>query len=372
MDEGRRLAGEILRMIEREEKGILSTIVRVNGSAYRREGAKLLVKENGTYLGFISGGCLEQDIAENALLLLRKGGVSLRNYDLSEDVTWGLGIGCGGSIDLLMEPIPEEERTSITKKWFDAVREGRRAVLATLLPPQPQEKLLLCHDGRREGGFTDQNLEREILQAMERKLQALYPKAERLERWSEGEKVSIFIDVAVPQPELILFGAGHDAIPVARFAAEAGFRVKVVDRREAYLSEERFPSAERVAAGEEEWGERVEILPHAFVVIMNHHLQRDRVALHFALDSPASYIGVLGPRSRFEKLIKDYPDGERLREAMEGRVFHPVGLDLGGETAEEVALSIVSELVAIKRGHRGGHLAAKSGSIHDPAAEKSF
>jgi xanthine/CO dehydrogenase XdhC/CoxF family maturation factor len=165
----------------------------------------------------------------------------------------------------------------------------------------------------------------------------------------------------------VIFGAGHDAAPVAQLAWTLGFAVTVVDVRETFLTKERFGGATRVCAHFSQFAERVAMHPGCFSLIMNHHIERDQQSLKFSLESDAAYIGVLGPRSRYEKLQAGLADQGYVPDPMRAaRVRSPVGLSLGAETPEEVSTSILGELLAIRRGFDGGFLSGSIGSLHRP------
>ena len=180
-------------------------------------------------------------------------------------------------------------------------------------------------------------------------------------------EAELFFEVATLPPELIVFGAGHDAAPAAQLAWSVGFSVTVVDPRQAFLTVERFPGASLVCAHFSQFAERVTLGNGSYVLIMNHHVERDEESLRFSLESAAAYIGVLGPRSRYEKLLaglatRGYaPPTSRLAV-----VRSPVGLALGAETPQEVAVAIVSELLATRRGFEGGFLSGSVASLHRP------
>jgi xanthine dehydrogenase accessory factor len=166
----------------------------------------------------------------------------------------------------------------------------------------------------------------------------------------------------------VIFGAGYDTEPLVRQSWALGFAVTVVDVREAFLTPERFPGATLVAAHYTQFPERVHLVPTSFVVIMNHHVERDRESLRFALGSAACYIGVLGPRARYDKLLTELASlGWAMDPARANVVRSPIGLDVGAETPDEVAMSIVSELLAIRRGFEGGFLTGSRRSLHRPA-----
>ncbi|AWN23084.1 xanthine dehydrogenase [Deinococcus irradiatisoli] len=373
------LAG--LRAAEAAGQGAaLASVVRVRGNAYRREGARMLIREDGTQVCMLSGGCLEAEVALSAQEVIAQGQPSLTGYDLSEDVTWGLGIGCGGSVDIYVEPVRRED--PLLHTWLGLLERGELGVLATLLPAgasgvpaAPLGRLLMRDDGtvqEGEPGVPDAALRTQIVAAGQEMLRALYPRAET-RRFSTGDReLDVFLDASAPAPELVIFGAGHDAMPLSARAVEVGWQVKVVDARPAFLTPGRFPGAELIEAAPEQLGAHLNLGPRSFAMVMNHHVERDRVCLRFALESEAPYIGVLGPRQRFlDALDVLRAEGAAPSAEQLGRVSNPVGLNIGAESPQEVALSVMAELIAVRRGFAGGRLNGRSGRIHDPADRPS-
>jgi xanthine dehydrogenase accessory factor len=195
------------------------------------------------------------------------------------------------------------------------------------------------------------------------RLDARYPQSGP-ERIANAE---LFYEIATAPPRLVIFGAGHDAAPVAQLAWTLGFTVTVVDVREAFLTAERFGGATLVCAHFSQFAGRVTVDRDSFALIMNHHIERDQESLRFSLESGAAYIGILGPRARFERLRAGLAEQGYVPDpATAARVRSPVGLSLGAETPEEVALSIVGELLAIRRGFDSGFLSGSVGSLHRP------
>ncbi len=343
----------------RGQRVALATVVRVFGSAYRREGAKMLAHEDGSATCMISGGCLEPEVVEVARGVIASGSPRLVRYDLDEDVVWGLGLGCGGAVEVYIEPL---EEGSLLARWLELQARGESAVLVTPLEGG-EGRLLLREDGPPEGTLTPPALAGAAREAAASLLNESSPRA-RLQTLGGAQ---VFFDVSVPPPELVVFGAGHDAIPLVAQAQALGMRATVVDARPAYATAERFPGAQIVLAHPQDFPERLRLSRHSYVVIMNHHLQRDRECLAFALDSPAPYIGVLGPRSRFERLLDALArEGRQVTPGDLARVHSPVGLDIGAEAPEEVAVSILAEVLAVQRGFSGGPLRERQGRIHQP------
>ena len=217
------------------------------------------------------------------------------------------------------------------------------------------------------GGLTDPEIERDAVARARALLRAPFPQ-------SGPEPVGsseVFFEISMPPPGLVIFGAGHDAVPLAQQATMLGFAVTIVDVRAAYLTADRFPGARLVPAHFSQFAGAVRLGGASFVLVMNHHVERDRESLRFALDSEAAYIGVLGPRSRYQKLLAGLAALGYVPPASSlSRVRSPVGLSLGAETPEEVAVSILGEILAIRRGFEGGFLSGSVSSLHRPEARR--
>ncbi len=341
----------------------IASVVRVRGSAYRREGAKMLVRQDGAQVCMLSGGCLEDEVVAEAQAAIEAKQTIVRNYDLEEDTIWGLGIGCGGSVDIRIEPLDEENE--IMQQWLQCLRDGELAVLATILEDTHKNvggKLLLRQNATVLANFfgdaTNPILQASILQSAQEMIVRLYPRSET----QRIENTDVFFDVSAPPPELVLFGAGHDAMPLATLGQANGFEVHIVDPRPAFNTPSRFPGARITFAHPEELTARVNLTRRSYAVVMNHHLERDKTCLQFALESAAPYVGMLGPRMRLEKLLNP----QTLTKEQQNRLHNPVGLDVGAESPEEVAVSIVAELLAVRRGFSAGFLRQRNGKIHEP------
>jgi xanthine/CO dehydrogenase XdhC/CoxF family maturation factor len=341
------------------EPTALATVVRVKGSAYRREGARMLVRQNGTYECSLSGGCLEPTVADAAGGVIATGEPVIVSYDLADDSIWGLGIGCSGAVDIRIERIEDD---ALVNEWLTILERGDAAVLITPLSGV-SGRMIVGGAGVIAGGLSDAGVEQAAIARARDRLRARHP-ASGPEFVGSAE---VFCEIATPPPDLVIFGAGHDGAPVAQLAWTLGFAVTVVDVREAFLTPERFPGATLTCAHFSQFAERVKPRAGAFMLVMDHHVERDREALRFSLESDAAYIGVLGPRSRYEKLLAGLaaqgfvPEASRL-----SRVHSPVGLALGAETPQEVAVSILGEMLAVRRGFEGGFLSGSVRSLHRP------
>jgi xanthine/CO dehydrogenase XdhC/CoxF family maturation factor len=330
----------------------LATVVRVRGSAYRHEGAKLAVAEDGSTAGNVSGGCLEQDVREVALQVIRTGKPELRSYCSSADevAAWDLGVGCEGQVDVYVEPADPRARER-------TLLDERQPFVACGLMPGKGERLIVTVD-RTEGDLGSKDLNtrvagkaRELLEGGE---SGVHEIADR----------SVFFDVLVPPPQLVVLGAGDDARPLVRFAADVGFRVVVVDRRPGYLTVDRFPAAAALihSAGDE-LDNVLSLDAECYAVVMNHNFADDQAYVRALLKTPVGYVGMLGPRQRTERILRNLAAEGPMDE---GRVYGPVGLDIGTDGAEQVALAVIAEILAVRSGRRARSLRERRAAIHAP------
>jgi xanthine dehydrogenase accessory factor len=243
------------------------------------------------------------------------------------------------------------------------VVEGRAAVPAG-------RRLLLWPDGRREGTLGDPDLDASVARLAAPAFQDLRARTESL---PAPGGLRVFIEALHPPYRLVVCGAGHDAIPVVAFASQLGWRVLVVDRREAFLTRERFPGAAGFVRTEfPEAGSAVPTDEHTYVLIMTHNYLHDRDLLRSFLPTRAAYLGMLGPRARTEKILRELESGgTAISPARRAQIFGPVGLDIGSETPDEIALAVLAEILAVARGRQGGFLRARREPIHTPPKDPS-
>lgn len=358
--ETRALLAALRAALAQGQSAALATVVGVRGSAYRREGTRMLVLDDASQVCMLSGGCLEAEVVEVALEVIRTGVPALTHYDLSEDATWGLGIGCGGSVDVRVEQVDLHD--PVTGAWLNALEGGEAAALVVWLGGEG--KLLVRPNGEVLGQLADAQLHAFAVQQAQTRLNMREPRAVSV---SSPDGRVLFIDVNTPPPPLVIYGAGHDAIPLSAQAHALGYDVHVIDPRTAYLTAARFAGATLHELSPDEL-DKFQMPQRAQVVIMNHHLDRDRVCLAHALQSGAEYVGVLGPRTRAEDLLSALKaEGVTLSAEQLARLRAPIGLRIGAEAPEEVALSILAELMAWRRGYSGGFLNGHEGRIHDAA-----
>ncbi|GBC82207.1 putative xanthine dehydrogenase subunit A [bacterium HR10] len=372
---------DILRALgEGHDKGgpmALATVVHVEGSAYRREGAKLLLSPKGEMVGSISAGCLEGDVLEWTRRVLESGTPILRHYDLTseDELVWGFGMGCNGRIEVWIEPL------TLAQPYLERAREvferERAVAVATLVGVsegstlKPGSKLLIPAEGNPSGTLGDAALDAAVERDARALLETGRSKTVAYEAAHLGSaawvgEARVFIDCFLPPPHLVVFGAGADAIPLVRFAKEAGFRVTVVDHRPRFVTPDRFPWADRlILAHPEEAPHRLALTRGMYVVVLTHNFHVDAKLLAWLLASPVEYIGLLGPRERRELLLRNLRE-QGIEPSPEGmrKLYAPVGLDIGAEGPEQIALSIVSEILAVKNRRAGTFLRERQKPIH--------
>ena len=349
----------------------LATVVKVKGSTYRRPGARMLMTDGDTTIGSISGGCLEADVLEKAKLHVMNGEAQLAVYDMVSDAdAWGLNQGCNGIIHLLLEPVTYPQGALQFRFFHDCLRQQKTGVMATVFRVEGEVKV---HGGARvtlsEDGTVTEDVKEPFLTSalLEDCNEALKfrQSANKEYRLTHGS-VEAFIEFLSPPVPLVIIGAGSAAIPVARLAKELGWHVTVVDHRQAVLTKERFSPADRLTlARPEEYHEKLELSPHSVVVIMTHNFSHDLQMLGHFLSTPLRYLGLLGPKQRTELLLqKLHENGFDPTEEQRARLHTPIGLDLGAESPEEIALAILAEIQAVLSRRGGGFLKNHGGPIH--------
>ena len=316
------------RIVEKACQGqvtALATLVHVEGSSYRKRGARLLIGTDGSIVGAISGGCLEGEIVRKAAWLTRTGAVVERYSTLFDDTAEiPYGLGCGGTVEVLIEPAATPEFNALVDA-LAASLQGERPRIVTWLPQPGRPLAREIHD---EHGAV------------------LFRSSHAPPSTTEARSFREQLD---PPQRLFVFGAGDDAQPMVRLAALLGWRVFVADGRAQWARPARFPEAESVLAANTLGAVR----PQAFdaVVLMTHSYEQDRAWLEQVLPCRPRYIGLLGARHRSALLVSEAAAavGWTLRDACD-HLFSPLGLDLGGDGAEAVALSAVAEIQACIQG----------------------
>jgi xanthine dehydrogenase accessory factor len=358
----------------REGRGMaLATIVAVTGSTYRGPGARLLVPDEGAAVGNLSGGCLEGDVEQVARSVMGEGAPRLEFYDLTADdeAVWGWGLGCNGAIEVFVEPAARA--AEIADALRAAIESERVVGVATILESsipgvERGARVMLSAENGVSGKVADRAAQEWLVSSL--KEAVTRGGAEAHDAALARGRVRAFIEVFEPPLRVVVCGAGHDAISLVKAAAAMGWTTVVVDDRAAFLNEERFPEARELLNCEPfEAAAKAHVDDRSYAVVMSHNYLRDRDYLRGLLDSDVSYIGMLGPRARTQRLLDDLAhEGLNETGADLSRIHGPAGLDLGAEGPEEIAAAIVAEILAVSRGRPAGHLRDKPGSIHGGAA----
>jgi xanthine dehydrogenase accessory factor len=350
------------------ERMALATVVSVRGSTYRREGARLLLTASQQMVGNISGGCLESDIMVVADEVMASGTPRLATYDLTadDDAVWGLGLGCNGAVDVFVESLdPASRQWSLLREVING--EHSAALIKALDGPSAGRWMVVRSGGGRVESLGNAATDDRAARAADA---AMTEGASRLVTLSgEAGEIRLFVEVLRPPVRLIICGAGHDAVPVVQFASQLGWRTVVVDQRRRFLSADRFPGAQQfIHAEPSDAAAAVPIDERTYAVIMTHNYPHDRDLLRGFLATPVRYIGMLGPRLRTEKILDELAaSGTTVASRDRARIYGPIGLDIGGEGPEAIALALLAEIHAVEAGRTGGLLRDRKGPIHAPA-----
>ena len=378
----REILDEMRRLLDQPAGGALVTITRTTGSTYRREGAKMVCRKDGTLVGSISGGCLESDVYEVSVGVVERNRPEIVTYDTNaeNENVWGLGLGCNGTVEVLVEPLTWW-RTPAGRGFFDAVTErvdaGRRCAIVTVLeeggaPPPAIGRVMLDDDGTVVAGQHQTLVAAAVRDRLREALaEPSVRPSRRLEVGSPAGTCEVFLDVLVPPTRLIVVGGGHDAIPLVRVAREVGFVVTLVDSRPQFATQERFPQADEVIfAQAEEFTRRVSLSGRPALVLMTHNYLKDRTVLRQLLTGPEEllYLGALGPHARTEQMLNEIrAEDASIRPDRVAQVRTPVGLDLGADAPAEIALAVLAEILAVRNDRRAIPLREKKGRIHQAA-----
>jgi xanthine dehydrogenase accessory factor len=375
MTETQRIVEAYRRAAAENVQAALATVVRVEGSAYRRPGARMLVTEDGRTTGVVSGGCLEGDVRDRGARVMRTRQSTLVRYDTTtdDDVVWGLGLGCHGVVDVLIEPA--DERVDGLMRFLDeASHTRRRAAFATVIRSEGNGRVAVGTRAflRPDGTFTtDGNREYIPSERMLSDLQAAVHSGKSFVAQHEADgSLDVFIEAVEPPLPLVIFGAGADAVPLVQIAQDLGWLTTVVDTHARARSRERFADADAVVlCRPEEVAARVALGRSTAAVVMTHNYVHDLEVLNVLLNTPLLYVGCLGPRHRTERLLSELRDvPEAQQTPTRGRLHAPIGIDIGAETSAEIALSIAAEILAVMRRRPGGPLHMRKGAIHGDAA----
>jgi len=351
------------------EPSALATLVRVKGSSYRQPGARMLFGTQGS-TGVISAGCLETDILARVQAVLASQAPQLAVYDLGSDLDliWGTGMGCQGKADVLLERVAPGRLPSWMRLCREMLDQRRLGALATVYAtrgaagPVAGEHFLYDEAG---GGVPPGPgpFQQAIADALR---QALAAGAVTCPTLRAGEaELDLLVEPILPPFALWIFGAGEHSRPLARLASQLGWFVGIIDHRPALATPERFPEADRIVLGHPPGSlQNLPLDRRSAALVVSHIYEKDLQALSTLLDTPIGYLGLQGNRARSRKLLKDLLEAGALSERQARIVHFPAGLDIGAETPEAIAVSMIAEVQAALTGHPGGSLRDRGGAIH--------
>jgi len=354
----------------------LATVVHVEGSSYRRAGARMLVTDDGQLTGAISGGCLEGDALRKARLVMAQHKSMLVTYDTTDDddAKFGIGLGCNGIIHILIEPIftNNENNPIALLKQFLSKREP--VVLVTLFTlndkqaAQPGTCLLLNKDETLQGEVPDEHIKEALLCDAKN---VLKNGNSVTKTYLYGDRFTCFIELLQPTVSLIVFGAGNDTIPLTQLASVLGWHITLVDGRANYAVADRFPLVKKIVISKPENALLQLVLDNRTVVaLMTHNYNYDKAILQQLLPLHLPYIAALGPKKRLERMLDEFKEEGLLITAEELKsIYGPAGLDIGSETADEIALSILAEMQAVLK-KRNGHPLREKAIVHNRVDEQ--
>lgn len=348
----------------------LATVVATEGSSYRRPGARMLLGPNKTRTGAISGGCLEEDMIAHLEGVMATGSAKTLIYDTTQenDLVWGVGLGCNGKVTLLLESLSlKPDFLTFARHVVDELRVG--CVLATIYACDDPRHLGTRLAIAATGPDWMSNLPARWQSTVETSARAALAegRSRSLAFDQLPDRPSVFFEYIAPTPQLVILGAGDDAQPLARFAQALGWRVTIADPRPAFATHTRFPTAHAVLVLQPEAITRaVPLDPHTFAVVMTHHYVHDLPFLRELIHQPIAYLGLLGPKKRAHRLLDEIrQQGHALPPDALARLHAPVGLDLGGDAPEAVALSMLAEMQAVLHARDAAPLRLRNRPIHE-------
>ncbi|MFN8368768.1 MAG: XdhC/CoxI family protein [Candidatus Kapaibacterium sp.] len=356
----------VRQILESGHTGAIATLVRVHGSSYRRPGARMVLVSDGTWHGAISGGCLEGDVLLRAQEIMNGTTPRVVRYDTTNDENnvFGVGLGCNGIIDILIEPFHVAHNTCV-KTLHALIHPDSTTAHAIVFESTNLAVPVGTHWVLAEIGTDESLMPKDIVRDMreqcrlEQSVNTVYS--------SELGTVSVFIEIVQPQTQLVLFGAGYDTKPVVDFARTLGWHVTVTDKSPIKANQHSFPNAHAVVcAHPQQVLTHIQCTERTVCILMSHNFMYDTDILEQLVTTSVKYIGILGPRKRWEKMqIELEQRNVIIPEETLNAIYSPVGLDLAAETPEEIALSMIAEIQHVLHGGSTQPLRIKPGTIHE-------
>ncbi|HEY0653602.1 MAG TPA: XdhC family protein [Chryseosolibacter sp.] len=351
-----------------KRKVALATVVKVRGSSYRSPGARMLITDEGTWVGSISGGCLEGDALRKARQVMHDGRAITVTYDTREESNQnlGIGLGCNGVIDVLLEPIEPAAEGNVISIFEKLVSIKDSVAMATVFSSTQgsAKKVLIDTAGKSVLERSDSELTALVTDDLSKLFSQ--KKSFTKEYTFQNERIEVFLELIQPPVSLIIFGGGFDARPVSQLAKSLGWNVSVTDECVAHIAPLFFPTADKLSLCQRDFVDRdFDITPYTACVLMSHNYEYDRDVLKKLLKTETPYIGILGPRKRFDKMLIEF-ESQKIEVLPEDfhRIHSPIGLDIGAETPDEIAISIISEIQGKFSNRSGGFLKYRDAPIH--------
>jgi xanthine dehydrogenase accessory factor len=368
---------EIKAIVEAYEKidreiinAALATVVRVEGSSYRREGARMLVMDNGIWVGGISGGCLEGDALKRARLSITKAEPSVITYDTTQDDAYqiGAGLGCNGIIDVLFTPLNFQNKNNpveVLKSCLQANRQTHVLITITHIEGKwsfikPGDTLLYKNPESLKV-FEDDIVSKQLQEKIDKQNKSNKSAIHHIEL--SGKKISLFLEIIPPEIHLILMGHQYDVYPLARLSKEIGWRVTMISNP-LKTNKKNLDAVDEVLHTDQP--DNIKADDYTAILLISHDFKTDKLNLVKALHTGAGYIGMLGPKTRAEKIFRELEqENKTVSEKDSMRIYAPAGLDIGALSPEEIALSLTAEVRAVFSKREGGFLKLRQTTIHE-------
>lgn len=366
---------EIIRKVSAfgpDERAVIATVVDLKGSGYRLPGARMLIAQDGMTVGTVSGGCLEADVLERARRVIETGLAEIFTYDTTadENSVFSLNMGCRGILRILIEPI--DARSEFISRICEVFETRHSMIAATVIDSPLREVPVGTRVYARHGGsgdsVTSSGLHISIpeLAFDMRTLAGSKAPMATITYSLTGEMIEFAFENLLPPVLLHIFGAGADAVPLASAANALGWQVKVHDHRPAFLTSERFPDADQLVTADRDAAPEIDADDRTAIVSMNHNYDRDKRVLGPALRSDVFYVGALGPKKRTQQILDELAAvGDAFTDKQLSRLRAPAGLDIGGDSPETIAISIIAEIQSVLKHRLGAPLRDREAPIYD-------
>lgn len=349
------------KAVLQNKQTVLATVVKVEGSSYRRAGARMLVTEDGETTGAISGGCLEGDALRKARFAMFEQKNKMEIYDTTdEDNKLGVQLGCNGIVYILFEPIKDDDENNPINLLKKITKQRQGAIVVTEFNKNKwgEHKGTCCIVSDKETFCLndDENIKQDVMAVLREKNSIV----------KSYNDDSILYQFVAPLIQLVIVGAGNDAQPLVNMASLLGWNIVVVDSRPSYANKERFAKANKICITDyAHIASSINIDEQTAIVLMTHNYNYDQAALQHLISTNCKYIGVLGPKKKLNKMLDEISgNGVVINDDQLQNVYGPVGLDIGAETSEEIALAIISEIKSVFASRQGMSLKQKETAIH--------